>query len=201
MDEGPDFLDALKLVRRRKMKVKKAKALSEEIHTLNIVAMMDMMTILLVFLLKGVSFSAASVSSSANLTLPISSATVDTIECVKVFIGKQYIIVEDEKVAEIKDGRVVPSYLAPDNNLIIPNLKVALSKQVDRQLRLQRRMAGLKQFEFQGNLSVLADTQTWYEAILQVTSTAGQSGSKEDPSMDISFNKIRLTVKKNSEGI
>lgn len=200
-EDEPDFLTALKLVRRRKAKVKAAKAEASQVRTLNITAMMDMMTILLVFLLKSVSFSAAIVNSGDALALPVSSTKDEIIESVKVFVAKQYIIVEDQKVAEIKDGQIVPSYLSSGNNYLVPNLREALGKEIDRQMRIQKRLAGLKQFEFQGNLTVIADLQTAYETLIKVIYTSGQSGSLEDPGAKASFYKFRLTVKKQSEGL
>lgn len=200
-EDEPDFLTALKLVRRRKTKVKHAKAEASQVRTLNITAMMDMMTILLVFLLKSVSFSAAVVNSGDALSLPMSSTKDEIIESVKIFVAKQYIIVEDQKVAEIKDGQIVPSYLSGDNNYLVPNLREALGKEIDRQLHIQKRLAGIKQFEFQGNLTVIADLQTTYETLIKVIYTSGQSASLEDPSQKASFYKFRLTVKKQSEGL
>src|SRR6185295_13641241 len=48
-----------------------------EINFLNITAMLDMMTIILVFLLKSMSASSASIPQSADLTIPKSVLTTE----------------------------------------------------------------------------------------------------------------------------
>src|SRR5438876_6223177 len=55
----------------------KRRAAEPEINFLNITAMMDMMTIILVFLLKSMSQSSASIPQSADLTIPKSILTTE----------------------------------------------------------------------------------------------------------------------------
>src|ERR1700690_2352786 len=70
-----------------------------EINFLNITAMMDMMTIILVFLLKSMSASSASIPQSADLTIPKSILTTEASqEGVAVLISKSHIVVDDNIV-------------------------------------------------------------------------------------------------------
>src|SRR3954467_8686369 len=73
-----------------------------EIDFLNITAMLDMMTIILVFLLKSMSQSSASLPQSGDLTMPKSVLTTEASqEGVAVLISKSAIIVDDNIVATV----------------------------------------------------------------------------------------------------
>src|SRR3954467_11022969 len=73
-----------------------------EIDFLNITAMLDMMTIILVFLLKSMSQSSASLPQPGDLTMPKSVLTTEASqEGVAVLISKSSIIVDDNIVATV----------------------------------------------------------------------------------------------------
>src|SRR5580698_9132405 len=73
-----------------------------EINFLNITAMMDMMTIILVFLLKSLSTSSASIPQSDDLTMPKSVLTTEASqEGLAVLISKSHIVVDDAVVCPV----------------------------------------------------------------------------------------------------
>ena len=72
-------------------KQKRRKAVPHEVNFLNITAMMDMMTIILVFLLKSLSASSANMPSSADLALPTS-----ILEGAAVHDGIQVVVSRDK---------------------------------------------------------------------------------------------------------
>lgn len=188
--EEPDFFQAIRMVRARRRKVNKARRVASEITYLNIVAMMDMMTIILVFLLKSVSFSTGHVSGTDTLTLPYSTTDIQPLEAVKVIVSKNEIVVEDKKVAMITNSAVDPEYISERNGYLIPGLKTALDAQAKRQISLQNLRPDLK---FQGNLTLLADKETPYHIIMQVLYSAGQASTGEAGNA-VGFTKFRLTV-------
>jgi len=102
----PSLPEALMAVRKRKRTYKKAKTAAEEITYLNIVAMVDVLTILLIFLLKSVSVSSTAVSMSAEMQMPFSSTVQMPIDAVKIYITRAKIVVEDKVVAAIAGGAV-----------------------------------------------------------------------------------------------
>jgi biopolymer transport protein ExbD len=69
---------------------------------LNITSMMDMMTIILVFLLKSFSATEITVTPSENLKLPASNSDKDPGVAVNVVIAKNLILVDDKKVLEVE---------------------------------------------------------------------------------------------------
>ena len=68
---------------------------------LNITSMMDMMTIILVFLLKSFSATEVNVTPSDNLRLPNSSAKEDPAMAVNVIIAKNQVLVDDKFVVPV----------------------------------------------------------------------------------------------------
>jgi len=192
-EEGPTFIQALQMVRRRRHKVGRAKREAEEVNYLNIVAMMDMMTIILVFLLKSVSFSTVSIAGTDQLALPYSTIQVNPLETVKIFVTKSEIVVEDKKVADVVNGTIPEKFLDKPGGYLVTNLERAVGREVTRQLRLQQ--FG-DRFRFQGNLTILADKDTPYHIIMQVLYSAGRATGEQTAGQPatISFDKFRLMV-------
>lgn len=186
------LISALAMNRQRRRKVNQAKRASEEVRYLNIVAMMDMMTIILVFLLKSVSFATVSVAHADEMTLPSSSTKADPVEAIKVFITKKEITVEDTKIAEIEDGSVKPDYISPDNRYILTSLKKTLDNKAARLSRLQQLDPSLTA---QDNLTILADRDTPYLILMQVLYTVSKVSGGE-PGHEVSFGRYRLSVLK-----
>src|ERR1700749_4595326 len=77
----------------------------EVIKDLNITPMMDMMTIILVFLLKSFSSSASTLTFDQNLQVPKSSSQLKTKLAVNVTITKKVILVEGDAIAPINQGK------------------------------------------------------------------------------------------------
>src|SRR5260370_18158884 len=74
-----------------------------EIRELNIVAMMDMMTIILVFLLKSYSSSSASVTASEDVRPPISTTRATPKDTVAVTIPPKGILVAHTRGVQIEN--------------------------------------------------------------------------------------------------
>src|SRR4051812_47782824 len=73
-----------------------------EINFLNITAMLDMMTIILVFLLKSMSASSASLPQSNDLTIPKSILTTEASqEGLAILVSKSSIVVDDNVICPV----------------------------------------------------------------------------------------------------
>src|SRR3984957_246721 len=80
----------------------KKRALEPEINFLNITAMLDMMTIILVFLLKSMAASSASIPQSDDLAMPKSVLTTEASqEGLAVLISKTAIVVDTTPVCPV----------------------------------------------------------------------------------------------------
>ena len=100
---------------------------------LNITPMMDMMTILLVFLLKQFSVQAAALQMPPEMQLPTSSIEQQRPLAVNVTITQSAILVEGDGVTTVRNGAVDPSVKRDGaNGYYITPLVDVLTKHANR---------------------------------------------------------------------
>jgi biopolymer transport protein ExbD len=144
----------------------------EDIKDLNIVPMMDMMTIILVFLLKSFTSSATLVNLDQFLSLPPSQTRLAPKQAVPVTITKRVLLVEGEAIAPINNGRIDPQLKRDgDNGYFITPLVDFLSKVARR----EKRIAEVSGQKFDGELTVIADKTTPYRLLTEVLYSCGQA--------------------------
>ncbi|WP_437768157.1 biopolymer transporter ExbD [Sorangium sp. So ce281] len=153
-----------------------------EIDFLNITAMLDLMTIILVFLLKSVGSSAASIPQSKDLTLPKSVMQAEpSQEGVVVIVSKSQILVgEDPTPIVVLPNREQLAQSGVDakykrsgpNDLYIVPLANALShaRETDKAIRAAK---GLDPSSSEA--IIVADATTPYRLLIEVLFTLGQS--------------------------
>ena len=154
-----------------------------EIDFLNITAMLDMMTIILVFLLKTMSASSASLPQSKDLTLPTSIIRKPPAQNgVTVIVTKSAILVgESDPIVHFTGGdSLAQSGLDAQykkggiNSLIISPLSDVLRHAYDNHKRLQGGAKG------PGNDAaeaiIIMDGSTPYRLLIEVLATVGDSG-------------------------
>ena len=153
-------------------KFKQALGDAEDVSHLNITAMMDMMSILLVFLLKQFAAEQASMNVSDALQLPKSSATLKPTPQVNVSVTTQAVIVEGDGVVPVRAGAVDPAAKrdGPNGYYITP-LVDTLQKHANRLKKLQ--MMGGPPFE--GTMLLLVDRSIPYRLLTEVLYSAGEA--------------------------
>jgi biopolymer transport protein ExbD len=169
------FKAALRKARRRNQR-------DPEIDFLNITAMLDLMTIILVFVLKSLASSTASIPQSDDLTLPKSTFTLaPSEEGVVIRISKTQIVVGDnsEPVAEYSsreqlaqsglDARYKQS--GPQDLYIVPLAKVLSNyRETDKRLK-----EATGKDASTSEAIIVADETTPYRLLFEVLYTCGQS--------------------------
>jgi len=168
---------SMALYKRMLRKEIRRKSGEQEINFLNITAMLDMMTIILVFLLKSLSSSSASLPQSADLTMPKSVLTTEASqEGVAVLISRSQIVVDDNTVCSVPTdathGVEAKFKRSGPTDLYIVPLANALQgwRERDRQLRL-----ATGQDPSASEAIVIADAGTPYRLLVEVLFTLGQS--------------------------
>ncbi|HVZ37040.1 MAG TPA: biopolymer transporter ExbD [Polyangiaceae bacterium] len=144
---------------------------------LNIYPMMDMMTILLVFLIQSFAQSgAANVVQSAELQIPKSVADEAVEPALSITISASEIVVEGKQALSLRNGQVDPSQKQGGSNgfLVTPLLSV-LQQHRDR-LKLIAQSRSNK--PFRGEVQIIADRRTPYRTLVEVLYTMGQSEFK-----------------------
>ena len=151
-----------------------------EINFLNITAMLDMMTIILVFLLKSLSQSTASLPQSQDLQLPKSVLTSEPDaepEGMSLIVSKSQIMVGDNVVCPVPQdaaqyGIEAKYKRGSRNDYFIVPLGSALQAWRDTDKRI--RLATGKD-PSQSEAILIADSSTPYRVLTEVMYTLGQT--------------------------
>src|SRR5688572_30851503 len=80
---------------------------SEYEVSINLTAMLDVLTNLLFFLMFGFAAQQSSIELDAKINLPVSSAELPPKKAINVLIGRDQLRVEKEVVGAVKGGRIV----------------------------------------------------------------------------------------------
>ncbi len=153
---------------------RKAREAAGEIRELNIVAMMDMMTIILVFLLKSYQASAINVNMSEELTIPQSTTQLHPQENITVTVSAKEVAVNDRKVVDVQAG-LIPAAAKEGGRadaFYVGAVYEALKKEVDKQKYIARYN---KDAPFAGRINVVVDKKIPYRTLMDVLYTAGQA--------------------------
>ncbi len=152
----------------------------ENISHLNLVPMMDMMTVLLVFLVKNFMTDPQSIQVNDTLRPPESSATVEMGPATTITITAEELLVESKAVVRLKDITISGS-----KEVAIPRLFDELQNEVAKREALAQRGGP----PFDGKLLLVAHQSTPYSLITSVLYTAGEA----------KFSSYRLVVMKKEE--
>jgi biopolymer transport protein ExbD len=161
---------------RQRMRYRKAiarkrrheRAAEGEIKELNITAMMDMMTIILVFLIKSYASSSVNMTASDDLKPPISTTRLTPKDTIAITITKKAVLVDDRAMVTLNNGVIASSDLS--GRLIMP-LDSALKKKVDKAKQIEERGGTV----FSHELTVIGDKRIPYDLLMSVLYTAGQN--------------------------
>ena len=149
---------------------------------LNLTAMMDMMTILLVFLIKSYGAADISVAMNDDLTPPTSRSTLAPLPAVTVTITKRDIAVGERSVVPLEqNGTVIPAS-ALEGGIIVP-VKQKLDAEVEKLGRIAAYNRGMQakagtEKDPTRMVLIVADKQMPYSVLYSVLGTAGAAGLK-----------------------
>jgi biopolymer transport protein ExbD len=170
-DHDPNEVDDELLLRRRKLRQ------PDLITGLNLTAMMDVMTILLVFLLKQYASAPENITLNDDLRPPPSTAPDNIVPAVSVTVSKSAILVDNKLVSKVANGKIVTD----DPKAAYGPLANALNQRVEKIQYIADRGGPA----FDGKLMVIADEDTPYDLL---SSTLYQAGIAK-------FTSYRLTVR------
>jgi len=152
-----------------------ARKLSEPdvVKDLNITPMMDMMTIILVFLLKTFSSTTSTITFDQNLQVPKSFTQLKPKEAVTVTVTKKIVLVEGDAIAPINNGKVDPAVKRDGENgyYITPLVDI-----LEKHARKEKKVAELTGQKFEAQLMLVADQTTPYRLLTEVLYSCGQAG-------------------------
>jgi biopolymer transport protein ExbD len=172
-----DELDIMRRADRRALWKLRQRIDTDDVNFLNITAMMDMMTILLVFMLISFTTQTSAVTQSDQLSLAASSTAKEVQESVSVTLTKSAILVEGNPVVNVHGGAIDASdkQSGDVNGLVITPLLAALQQRA----KLDKRIAQMKSTTFEGAATIIADKGTPYRLLTEVMYTAGEAEYKK----------------------
>ncbi len=148
---------------------------------LNITSMMDMMTIILVFLLKSYSTTDISVAPSEDLQIPVSTSQKPPKVAVNVVVSRKEILVDGVSVlrlgsyADTETGQPVIAVPAEEKRgQMISRLYDKLLEKAETAKELGAR-AGSDELDFKGQILLQCDKRLPFSVIREVMYTAGQA--------------------------
>ena len=136
---------------------------------LNITAMADIFTVLLVFLLKG--FATGSLAVSTSATLPEANAEVPQFEALKLEITENAVLVEAQPVMALKDFAFPGTDREGNGSSRV--LNSALKKERTRQIAIAKENSSVK---VDAKVMIVADQRAPYETIKTALASAAVNG-------------------------
>ncbi|HJL17618.1 MAG TPA: biopolymer transporter ExbD [Sandaracinaceae bacterium LLY-WYZ-13_1] len=145
-----------------------------EEQALNIYPLMDVMTILLVFMIMQFAAETSQVMQSAELQIPYSTSEADLESALSVTISRTEISVDGNQVLTLRNGIVDPSHKqGGGTGFLITPLHNVMIRQRDTQKALEQATAG--QRPFTGTVQIIADKRTPFRTLSEVIYTLGQA--------------------------
>jgi biopolymer transport protein ExbD len=135
---------------------------------LNITSMIDMFTLMVVFLLKNYSAQGQLVTPAEGLLLPTSSIEKNAGEALSVKISEKTIMVENTIVVDIADYQKL---LKQKDFMIEPLYKV-----LSEHAKSAQQSAAMFKTQFSGKISIQGDVAIPYNVLTRVMYTCGQAG-------------------------
>ncbi len=130
----------------------------------NLTSMMDMFTIILVFLLKNYSTEGTLIQPSEYLTLPSSKIEKSPEVALDLVISKEWVMVNHEPIEKVNN-------ILASEGLIIKNLQEKLSVYA-REAKKMEEQYGTK---FSGKVTIQGDREIPYKLLVKVMATCGKS--------------------------
>jgi biopolymer transport protein ExbD len=138
--------------------------------SLNLTPMIDMFTILLVFLIKSYSTDPAFLTPTQNIELSKTTSEKIAPNEMVLIIGKDGILVEGKLVVAFKDGTIDSKLVKAG---VLPELQKALEAQAAKTKFIAERNSSVK---FSGTLILQADQKLPFDSLKPVLRTAGLVG-------------------------
>ncbi|MCB9569889.1 MAG: biopolymer transporter ExbD [Myxococcales bacterium] len=174
----PDQLAAQDAATKAFLAKKKAKAAArrqkgEEEPTLGMTSLMDIVSILVIYLLKSYASDPVVINPTAGQKIPFSAADASIQDGMPVFVTVRGITFQDKKLVTMDSEGNVDSSMV-QNHLIGP-LFDAFSEEADK----AKQLAENRGTEWEGRLIIVGDQALKFSTLVDVLYTAGRAEFKE----------------------
>jgi biopolymer transport protein ExbD len=135
---------------------------------LNITSLMDIVSIIVIYLLKSYGSDPIVINPTAGQKVPLSNADSPIQEGVPVYVSTRDITFEGKKVVQLHDGELDEA--AVKQHLIGP-LYDAMAEEADK----GKQMAEARGTEWEGRVILIGDQQLRFNVLVDVMYTAGRA--------------------------
>lgn len=142
-------------------------------------SLIDLMTVIVIYLVQSFSTEGQIITVSKDLTLPESSAKKPPVMNVNIIVTGKYVIAEDVKVANVDE-------ILGTDDMVIPGLYDWLGK---RREMTERIVQYSTKTQFKGDVTIQGDKRIRFRLLKKIMYTCGQQG----------FNNFNLAVQSKGE--
>lgn len=133
---------------------------------MQITSLVDMMTVLVVFLLKSFSAEGDIITPSEGLTLPTSTAVKKPEQAFKISVTQENILVEGKPIVSVSD-------MMQGDDIVIPELAQILEERRTGTEEIAKYSTTVK---FKGDIIIESDKRIQFKVLQRVMYTCGQTG-------------------------
>lgn len=142
-------------------------------YTLQLTAMVDMFTILLVFLLKSYTTSSVQMATVDNIHVPISQSAIEPAEALRMHVSLKGVYVDDEKIIDLTEGQISKAEIDQKDKKFVKKIFDELEKHAKK----SRDIASANStHEFKGDLILQADQNLDYAVLKKIMYTSMIAG-------------------------
>ena len=152
--------------------------------TLQLTAMVDMFTIMIVFLLKSYSTSAVHITPQKGLKLPHSSSYTQPVEALKLVVSMDGIYVDDKQIVPMEEGKLAKADTDANDPDFIRGLYEVLDKEATKSKDIAKEN---EEHEFEGKVVMQADSRLAYSVLKKVMYTSSMAGFADMKLATVSF--------------
>ncbi|RYF04332.1 MAG: biopolymer transporter ExbD [Deltaproteobacteria bacterium] len=156
--------------RRRRKRGHRTAHAEHPLHV-NINSLLDVLSVILVFLMKSYSANVVQIKPSPDLQVPFSYSSAQVMESTAVTVTLKDILIDDVPVMSLSDGAIAENQRSSGGFLIDP-LFAKLQETVEHQKKIA---AVNKKAEFTGLVTIIADRNVPFSLLTQVMYTLGQA--------------------------
>jgi biopolymer transport protein ExbD len=135
--------------------------------SLNITSLMDIVSIIVVYLLKSYASDPMMITPIAEQKIPISGMDVKIKAGIAIYVSSRELIFNEEQVATLKDGELDPTSV---QGHVIQELYVALEEERDKSREVSESMGE----EWVGRIILIGDEALKFSTIVDIMYTAGR---------------------------
>lgn len=140
---------------------------------IQLTAMVDMFTILVVFLLKSMGDTSIKLPPE-EIRLPTAYYAEEPKESLLIQVSPKYIVVNDKQVVAMKEGQIAAADLSKDDLFLISGLEKELLAQAEISKNVEKQTKNLIQFK--GTVFIQVDKDLDYSTLKRVLYTASVAG-------------------------